>query len=57
MEPIRAERQRVVFFEGLEVDGHRMPDGEFRVGLEGASLVIGYGADWLSQVVRRRLKR
>lgn len=56
MEPIRAERQRVVFFQGLEVDGYRMPDGEFRVGLEGASVVLGYGADWLSQVVRRRPK-
>ncbi len=32
MEPIRAERSAVTFFDGLEVDGYRMPDGEFRGG-------------------------
>ena len=42
-EPIRAERATVRFFDGLEVDGYRMPNGEFRVGLTGASLVLGYG--------------
>lgn len=41
MDVIRSERQRVPFFEGLEVDGYRMPNGEFRVGLAGASRVLG----------------
>ena len=53
MEPIRAERATVVFFEGLEVDGYRMPNGEFRVGLEGVSVVVGYKKDWLPQAFRR----
>ena len=49
VEPIRAERQTVIFFEGLEVDGYRMPDGEFRVSLSGASLALGYARNWLSR--------
>jgi hypothetical protein len=53
-EPIRAERQTVKFFDGLEVDGYRMPDGEFRVGLTGASLVLGYSENWLSRLLDRK---
>ena len=46
-EPIRAERATVRFFEGLEVEGYRMPSGEFRVGLEGTSRVLGSAPNWL----------
>ena len=53
MEAIRAERQVVPFFEGLEVDGYRMPNGEFRVGLTGASVVLGYSPNWLSRLLDR----
>jgi hypothetical protein len=56
MDVIRAERQTVRFFEGLEVDGYRIPSGEFRVGLVGASEVLGYGRQWLSQVLSSRPK-
>ncbi len=52
MNIIRAERQTVKFFEGLEVDGYRMPSGEFRVGLEGASFVLGYKRNWLGRVLK-----
>lgn len=51
MDPIRAERQTVVFFEGLEVDGYRMPNGEFRVGVTGSSLVLGYSRNWLYRIL------
>ena len=54
-EPIRAERATVRFFDGLEVDGYRMPNGEFRVGLTGASLVLGYGENWLSRRARSEI--
>jgi len=54
MEPIRAERQTVRFFDGLEVDGYRMPNGEFRVGLTGASLVLGYAENWLFRLLDRK---
>lgn len=50
---IRAERQTVPFFQGLEVDGYRMPNGEFRVGITGASLVLGYSKEWLGRVIKR----
>ena len=46
-EPIRAEQQTVTFFDGLEVDGYRMPNGEFRVGITGACRVLGYPDNWL----------
>ena len=45
--PIRAERATVRFFEGLAVDGFRMPNGEFRIGITGASRVLGYSEGWL----------
>ncbi|NJL91560.1 MAG: hypothetical protein HC916_18590 [Coleofasciculaceae cyanobacterium SM2_1_6] len=51
MEPIRAERQTVRFFDGLEVDGYRMPNGEFRVGITGASRVLGYPDNWLYRIL------
>jgi hypothetical protein len=54
MESIRAERSTVTFFDGLTVEGYRMPDGEFRVGLEGASLVLGYAANWLYRTLTRK---
>ncbi|NET60316.1 MAG: hypothetical protein F6K47_30485 [Symploca sp. SIO2E6] len=54
-QPIYAERATVIFFEGLTVDGYRMPDGSFRAGLIGASLVLGYGKDWLQRAVKPHL--
>jgi len=53
MEPIRAERQTVTFFSGLQVDGYRMPNGEFRVGIAGAGEVLGYERNWLGRVLER----
>jgi hypothetical protein len=53
MNVIRAERQTVVFFEGLKVDGYRMPNDEFRVGITGASEVLGYSKEWLGRVLKR----
>jgi hypothetical protein len=52
-EALRAERQTVTFFDGLQVDGYRMPSGEFRVGITGASEVLGYGREWLGRVLSR----
>lgn len=54
MEPIRAERATVTFFDGLQVDGYRMPNGEFRVGITGASLVLGYAENWLYRTLTRK---
>lgn len=49
----RAEKATVEFFNGLTVDGYQMPNGEFRVGITGASEVLGYGREWLGRVLKR----
>ena len=49
----RAERRTVTFFDGLEVDGYMMPNGKFRVGITGASKVVGYSSNWLGRVMSR----
>lgn len=51
--PIQAEYRTVTFFEGLEVDGYRMPNGNFRVSLIGASKVLGYAENWLYRLLDR----
>ncbi|MEG4218738.1 hypothetical protein QUA27_25665 [Microcoleus sp. Pol14C6] len=53
-EAIKVEVATVRFFEGLEVEGYKMPDGEFRIGLTGASLVLGYGENWLPRLLRKK---
>jgi hypothetical protein len=45
-EMIRAERETVKFFDGLTVDGYKMPSGEYRVG-------IGNDRNWLGRVLER----
>lgn len=50
---LKAERQTVRFFDGLEVDDYRMSNGEFRVGLTGASTVLGYAKNGLGRVLSR----
>ncbi|NET60319.1 MAG: hypothetical protein F6K47_30500 [Symploca sp. SIO2E6] len=57
MNVIRVERATVVFFEGLVVDGYRMPDGEFRIGLSGASRTLGYNRDWLRDAITQQTPR
>ena len=50
---IKAERATVKFFDGLEIDGYRMPDGEFRVSITGASVLLGFSKEWLGRAVSR----
>ena len=52
MDSLRAKHATVRFFDGLEVDGYEMPDGEFRVGLTTASVVLGYASNWLGRVLK-----
>ena len=56
-EPIRAERATVTFFDGLTVEGYRMPNGEFRVGITGASRVLGYPDNWLYLALRGQSRK
>jgi len=39
---LKAKRATVKFSQGLEVDGYLLPDGEFRVGITSASVIVGY---------------
>jgi hypothetical protein len=52
-EPIRAERANIIFADGLTLDGYKMPDGEFRVGIEGASKILGFTENWLYKTLAR----
>lgn len=57
MKPIRAQRETVTFFNGLEVDGYRMPDSEFRVGITSACRVLGYPDNWLFLALQGRSRK
>ena len=54
---IRAERTSVKFCEGVEVDGYRLPDGEFRVGKVGAAIAVGYAKNYLTEVEKKSPKQ
>jgi len=45
-EPVKAVSATVQLSEALEIDGYMMPDGEFRAGITGASVLLGYQKDW-----------
>jgi len=47
----RAERSTVKFCDGVEVEGYRLPDGEFRVGKLSTALALGYGKDWVTRTI------
>jgi hypothetical protein len=51
---IRAERATIEFCDGLNVDGYRMPDGEFRVGITSASLVAGFAENYLRRLLDQK---
>lgn len=55
---IRAERATVTFGNSaFSIDGYKLLDsGEFRAGQEGASLLVGYAANWLSRLTSSRPK-
>jgi hypothetical protein len=46
-------RSIVSFCNALKVDGYQTPSGEYRVGTTGASTVVGFSKQWLSQVHSR----
>ncbi len=50
---IKAKRAIIQFCDNQTVEGYRMPNGEYRVGLSSASKAIGYSENW----VRRTLSK
>lgn len=55
---IRAERATVTFGNSVfTIDGYKLLDtGEFRAGLEGSSLLVGYAANWLFELRQKQTK-
>ena len=49
----KADRATVTFFDGLSIDGYMMPDGEFRVSMTGASILLGFSKEWLGRSLSR----
>jgi hypothetical protein len=41
----------------LSIDGYMMPDGEFRAGIAGASILLGHGKDWFNRLASRGPKK
>ena len=39
--------------DALSIDGYMMPDGEFRAGIAGASVLLGYGKDWFNRLASK----
>ena len=50
MDLTRFHRAVVHFTPEIFVDGYKSPDGEYRVGLSGASEAVGYRSNWLLRV-------
>ena len=48
-----ADRATVTFFDGLSIDGYMMPDGDFRVSMTGASILLGFAPNWLGRALSR----
>ena len=38
---------------GITVDGYELPNGEFRIGITGASVALGYAKNWLGRAIER----
>ncbi len=51
--PIKAKRAIIQFCDSQAVEGYRMPNGEYRVGLSSASEAIGYSEEWLRRAINR----
>lgn len=52
-EPIKASNATIQLSDTLSIDGYMMPDGEFRAGIAGASVLLGHGKDWFNRLASR----
>jgi hypothetical protein len=51
--PIKAVNATIELSDTLSIDGYMMPDGEFRAGIAGASILLGHGKDWFNRLASR----
>lgn len=52
-EPIKAIAATVQLSDTLAIDGYLMPNEEFRAGIGGASVILGYGKDWFNRLAQK----
>lgn len=45
-ESIKAVTATIQLSDALPLDGYMIPDGEFRAGIVGTSVLLGYQRDW-----------
>ncbi len=51
--PIKAKRAIIQFCDNQTIEGYRMPNGEYRIGLSSASEALGYSKEWLGRNLKR----
>ena len=56
-ESTKAVTAIVQLSDTLSIDGYMMPDGEFRAGIAGASVLLGHGKDWFNRLASRGPKK
>jgi hypothetical protein len=49
-QPIKAVRANIQLSDTLTVDGYMLPDGEFRAGIAGSSVLLGYAKNWFNRL-------
>ena len=47
---IKAVTATILLSDTLSIDGYMMPDGEFRAGIAGASVLLGHGKEWFNRL-------
>ena len=47
---IFAQRKEILFAPDVVIDGYKLPSGEYRASITGASTIVGYSKQWLSTV-------
>ncbi|MDY7014097.1 MAG: hypothetical protein SVX43_10975 [Cyanobacteriota bacterium] len=45
-DPVKAVAATVQLSDDLSIDGYMLPDGNFRAGIVGTSILLGYQRDW-----------
>ncbi len=52
-DPIKAVAATVQLSDTLAIDGYLMPSNEFRAGIGGAAVILGYGKDWFNRLASK----
>lgn len=53
----KAFSAKIVFCQGLEVDGYKVPSGEYRTGVTSVSVALGYQKQWATELLSKSSNR